>query len=166
MSRSAAEILALAGKAARGAGAPPAQAARFGEVAAVHLMAGRSAAALRAALDALPEGPVLDYPLAIDAGLVQADAGQAAVLTGLERTDLLQSYIEALPCVAALEETEAGVLCLRAEPHRPRAARPSRRITLAEEVVEEMTRLAALTFVPESEQSRSSGAGAGLTDND
>ena len=121
---------------------------------------------MQAALDALPSGPVLDYPLAIDAGLAQAAAGQKAELVGLSRTELLQSYAEALPCVAALEETAAGTLSLSAEPHRPRAARPSRRITLGAQLVDEMTRLAALTFVPESAQSRSSGAGAGLTDND
>jgi hypothetical protein len=62
MTWSEAEILALATKAARGARAPPEQAARFGQAAVAHLHAGRGEPALIAALDALPGGPILTHP--------------------------------------------------------------------------------------------------------
>lgn len=64
MSFSVNEVETLAAKAARGAGAPPAQAARFGRAAVHHLAAARDPEALLDALAALPRGPILDNALA------------------------------------------------------------------------------------------------------
>ncbi|WP_425038213.1 DUF3726 domain-containing protein [Primorskyibacter sp. S187A] len=66
MSHSVNEIEALATKAARGAGAPPAQAAKFGQAAVRHLAASRAEAALIDALQALPGGPILQFALRPD----------------------------------------------------------------------------------------------------
>jgi len=59
------EIQTLAAKDARGACAPPAQAAQFGAAAAAHLVARRNAADLSAALGSLPQGLILTLPLVI-----------------------------------------------------------------------------------------------------
>lgn len=71
------EIQMLAQKAARGAGAHPAQAAHFGRAVVCHLAAGRAGADLTAALDTLPDGPIQTLPFAP------------------EQTPLGQSYTEA-----------------------------------------------------------------------
>lgn len=80
MSFSVNETQMLAQKAARGAGAHPAQAAHFGRAAVCHLAAGRDPGDLLAALDALPEGPIQTLPFAPDRsalGQSYAEAGAA-----------------------------------------------------------------------------------------
>jgi len=60
------EIESLGAKAARGAGAPPAQALRFGKALVHHLAQQRDPQEIRMALDALPQGPILTFALAPD----------------------------------------------------------------------------------------------------
>lgn len=160
---SKAEIEALAGKAARGAGAPPAQAARFGVAAAHHLVSGRDAESLERALADATNGPILAYPLALDA--VLADGGCGA-LDDVGETPLLLSYIEVLPFAARLTSDGSGSLWLEVDLACPRKTLPIARITGCDALVAQMQALAARTLVPESEQSRAAGAGAGLVDND
>ncbi len=63
MTHSANEVEMLAQKAARGAGAYPAQAAHFGKAVVVHLSEDRPVGLLLDALDALPEGPIQILPI-------------------------------------------------------------------------------------------------------
>jgi len=162
VTRSVNEVMTLAAKAARGAGAPPAQAAQFGAAAAVHLGAGREIDPLEQALAALPEGPVILLPLAL---MRIAEQGQGGHISGTV-TDadpaLLQSYLEALPYAARLADGGLVELYLSRPSARPRLTR----IALPDHLFDDWNRLAARLLVPESEASRLSGAGAGLSDND
>ncbi|MFK7765199.1 MAG: hypothetical protein AB8B62_18185 [Roseobacter sp.] len=162
MSWSTAEVMALAQKAARGGGAPAGQAARFGSVAALHLGKARSTDDLARALDALPEGPILTYPLALDAALGQCTAGTGAVHLSKPVDTLMHSYADALPFWADL--TSAGKLTL--DVTAPKTPASLNRITGCDDLIERMTQLAERTYVPESDSSRTSGAGAGVLDND
>lgn len=157
MTRSANEVMVLAGKAARGAGAPPAQAAQFGAAAVWHLQQGRDVAALDAALAALPAGLILDLPLAI-----------ARLIEGLDHTSVLaptplaQSYVETLAFVARMDAQGR----LEIDLTTPAPRKVPQRIALAPQTYAAWAALAAKLLVPESDASRLSGAGAGLTDND
>lgn len=162
VTRSANEVMVLATKAARGAGAPPAQAAQFGAAAVVHLTAGRDIAELDAALAALPDGPIIGFPLALTRiAESQAEGIATGVLDPADGT-LGQSYVAALSCAAAL--TKDGTVHLDLNRPAPRAS--VQRIELSEETCTAWTALAAALLVPESDASRLSGAGAGLSDND
>lgn len=162
MSWSVAEVMALAQKAARGGGAPAGQAARFGQVAAIHLGKARAADELARALGALPDGPILTYPLVLDAALGHCAAGTAAVQLPRPVGALMQSYLDALPFCARL--TSAGALTLDVNANKTPDS--LHRISDCEDLIGYMTQLAERTYVPESDESRASGAGAGLLDND
>ncbi|MCH2165890.1 MAG: hypothetical protein MK098_14785 [Marinovum sp.] len=125
MSYSAAELYALATRAARGAGFPAAQAGLFGGALVQHLSQGRDESDLMRVLDAAPSGPILDYALNADASPLGQSYQDAANRTGL-----------------------------------PARLHPSAELHGA------LERLAAKTYVPATEASRSAGAGAGLLDND
>lgn len=98
MSFSINEIQNLASKAARGAGAPPAQAARFGRAVVYHVRAGRAERDILDAIDALPHGPILrfarhadpDHPL----GKSYGDAAQNLALPA--RLSLSQTLLDLL----------------------------------------------------------------------
>ena len=153
----------LAGKAARGAGAPAAQAAEFGIAAGIHLASGQGTAALDAALDALPSGPIIALPLALARIAEGAQQGRAeGRLDAGHHGPLAAAYIAALPFRATL--SEAGRVEMDLNTPAPR--RPVARIDLAADVYARWSMLAARMLVPESDASRLSGAGAGLTDND
>ena len=166
VSWSVTEIAALAGKAARGAGAPPAQAARFGAVVAAHLANEKSAEDLMRALNALPSGEIVALPLALDAALASLATGGPAVLELVSNTSLLESYVGQLPFAAHVSETPDGRVCLHADLTKPRAATAPGRVSGCDDLVARMETLAERTFVPETEASRAAGAGAGLSDND
>ena len=160
MTRSANEVMTLAAKAARGGGAPPAQAVDFGLACLRHLGAGRDPAALHAALDALPAGPILDLPLAFRRAVEGDGHAHVARHGGLAR-----SYTEALPFAHAVSETADG-LGVAIDTATPSALPPPGRCALPPVLVRAFEDLAALTYVPETEVSRATGAGAGVTDND
>jgi hypothetical protein len=164
MSWSISEISALAAKAARGAGAPPAQAARFGQAAALHLSSGRDPAVLERALETLPAGDILAIPLHLDAALC-ASPRKYRLPDGLS-DKLLTGYLEALPYPAEKRRGADGVRWLQISTAVMKERGRYGRIEGCEVLLAEMTRLAERTFVPETEASRRSGAGAGLTDND
>ncbi|WP_299917762.1 hypothetical protein [uncultured Roseobacter sp.] len=168
MSWSRAEILALATKAARGAGAPPGQATQFGQAAAQHLGRGRSADDLLRALAQLPSGPILQIPVEISRVMISAEGHQsidASFEVGAYAA-LFESYLESLPCKAAITARKPETFHIMLEPNVPAPREPLDRITGCDLAIEKMAALAARTFVPESEASRLAGAGAGLTDND
>ena len=162
VTRSANEVLGLATKAARGAGAPPAQAAQFGAAAVVHLIIGRDVGLLNDALDALPIGPVMMLPLAIASIAETQKEGIAAGDLTIHMSDLAHSYVAAMPCQGSL--TSDGMLHL--DLNRPAPRPVVERIDLPQETYDRWTALAAALLVPESDASRYSGAGAGLSDND
>lgn len=159
VSRSANEVEVLAAKAARGAGAGPAQAAQFGAAAVRHLAQGRDIAALDAALDALPAGPILHVPL--DIARIAEGARARGVLADAQ-SPLAQSYVEALRWHAVLAAD--GTLTLDLGRPAVRCALP--RFDLPQDVAARWEALAARLLVPESAASRLKGAGAGLSDND
>ena len=164
MSWSTAEITTLAAQAARGAGAPPGQAARFGQVAAVHLTAARDPSDLERALRDLPQGAILTYPLALDRALTKAVKRGDPVRCDLPPGALAQSYVAALPFATELV-WQTGAWALRVSPDPPARAAP-RRITGCAALMALMKSHAAQILVPDSAASQATGAGAGLTDND
>ena len=78
---------------------------------------------------------------------------------------LALSYVESQAYAQRASVTATGVE-VSLQVTKPCSRAPLRRIELPEGLVALMTDLAARTFVPETEASRLSGAGAGLTDND
>lgn len=168
MSWSQAEISALATKAARGAGAPPEQAARFGQAAAAHLAQGRAASEIDQALRALPEGPILRFGRDIDrvkmAALAMADTCVDVRVD--DCAALFDSYLSALPFEVKTTAIEPDHIRVVTGNDRGAACKPVGRISGCDRLIARMSDLAARTFVPESDASRRAGAGAGLTDND
>lgn len=164
MKVSANEVTTLATKAARGGGAPPAQATDFGRAALCHLIEGRAPEDLAEALNALPKGPILSVPPAI-ARLVESAEGDQASGTFPDADDLLLSYAQSQPFAARIGR-DGDRLTLTLQLSKPNPTRPVARVTLPDALYDQMQTLAAKTLVPESAASRLSGAGAGLTDND
>jgi len=160
MTRSANEVSVLAAKAARGAGAPPAQAAQFGAAAVAHLAAGGDLDVLDAALAELPMGPIITLPLAISGVAEQAKGGHAQ--GRIAPSLLARSYAASLPYHAVLDGE--GMLVLDFDVPATRSA--PIRFALSDAVYEQWSALAAAMLVPESEASRLKGAGAGNSDND
>ncbi|MDA7426184.1 hypothetical protein [Thalassococcus lentus] len=174
MTHSATEIAALAQKAARGAGFPAAQAEHFGRVAALHLGAGRDEAALLDALQDPSDSAILRLPLLMDDVLRAVALAGKDVSLSLHPGDehLVLSYARWLPmrltACAVRPETDShqARLELSADPAVPaRPALPAR-ISASPDLMETMGALAAKTYVPATEASRSAGAGAGDIDND
>lgn len=163
---SANEVSGLAAKAARGAGAPPAQATQFGAAAALHLGVGRAVDCLDAALAALPGGPIITLPLAIARIAETAQGAPARGDVSGAKADLLKSYLAVLPYDARLEVglENGGTILL--DPMRPAARPPVVRLDLDQQTYTAWSALAARILVPESEASRRAGAGAGTSDND
>lgn len=162
MTRSANEVMVLATKAARGAGAPPAQAARFGSASVWHLVAGLDIAVLDAALNDLPQGPIIELPIAIAKMAEQATAGRYCGPLSVAGAPLAQSYLATLPFAADIDGQGIATLDL----NLPSAPGTPTRIDLSQQAYDRWSALAERLLVPESDASRLSGAGAGLTDND
>lgn len=168
MSWSQTEITALATKAARGAGAPPGQAARFGKAAAVHLARGRNASELEQALATLPSGPIMCFAVDVERLLLaRAGAGEISIdLNAQTPLALLESYLDALPFDVCLTEVAPNSLRVTLVDASLKTHGPPERISGCDPLIARMMELAAQTFVPESDASRRAGAGAGLSDND
>ncbi len=157
------EVMSLAARAARGAGAPPAQAAAFGRAAMFHLAAGRAEDTLTAALESLPQGPMLTLPL--DFIRVLTEECSEIPLPPDVATELVQSYAEAQSFLTTLHP-EGPQMQITVDRKTPSLAPAISRITMSEDLFTFLNHLAARILVPESEASRIAGAGAGLTDND
>lgn len=160
---SANEVMTLATKAARGGGAPPAQATQFGGAALAHLIAARTISDLSNALIELPMGPIITHPLRIQE-LFEA-VKETSVPAHVPYSDLLRSYLEALPYDAKVI-SEGDRLRIRLSNTMRQHAPPVSRFRLPQNLFAQMQTLAARTLVPDTAASRQSGAGAGLTDND
>jgi hypothetical protein len=157
------EITNLAAKAARGAGAPQAQAEAFGRAAARHLAEGRDTDELAAALAALPGGIILEMPLAL-MRVAEDRLTQARIAAGA-LPDLACSYAQSQGFACAVRR-EGADLVLSPQYDQPPPVLRMARLSLPGPLVDEMQQLAARLLVPETEASRLRGAGAGLTDND
>lgn len=120
MTHSVNELQSLAQKAARGAGAYPAQAAHFGRAVAYHLAAQRDSRALQDALAALPAGPIQTLPMTaktLQTPLAQSyteAAGNARLPARLTCPDALLSTLQTfaqltyVPATAASRAAGAG----------------------------------------------------------
>ena len=153
------EVEGVLTKAARGSGAGVAHAARFAKAAALALASDEGADLVKAALADLPNGVIRDHAICIQRYL--ADAGKGTVI--LPNGDALWvGYIDSLPYKSV--ETPRGEIAVYidvfAKPVRPP------RVFISDENMAKWQALAAKTYVPETEQSRLGGAGAGLNDND
>lgn len=163
MTRSANEVMTLAAKAARGAGAPPAQAAHFGRAALCHLSADRPEANLTAALDALPGGPIIALPRFFAQLAEHAVDGMAQGTLVAEELNISYAEAQAFDCqTTATSESLTVTMDLT----KPAERHTLKRIVLSDAFFYKLENLAAKLLVPESDASRLSGAGAGLTDND
>ncbi|WP_037969726.1 hypothetical protein [Sulfitobacter noctilucicola] len=163
---SANEVMTLADKAARGAGAPPAQATAFGNAALSHISAGCDQSELSAALRALPSGPVMALPIKIMRLLEGADqAPLTAVIEPGAFAALELSYFYAQP-YAVRGKTVEGCVHVSVDLKHPKGPPVLPRVEIGQSLYDEMQRYAARILVPETAASRLSGAGAGLTDND
>ena len=150
------EVEGLLVKAARGAGTPAGQASAFGKAGALHLARGGDVAQVDAALAAAPKGAILENPAQLQTVL---GAGGGLLETG--KGDLMESYALALPYTT--REVAQGIEIDMQQ--FDKTTLPAR-ITLAPQALAPWHKLAANTYVPETEASRLGGAGAGLTDND
>lgn len=157
------EVMSLAARAARGAGAPPAQAAAFGRAAMFHLAAERAEGTLTAALEALPRGPILNLPLVFIRVLTEECSDTP--LPPDVATELVQSYAEAQPFLTTLHP-EGPQMQITVDRKSASPGPAISRITMSEDLFTFLNHLSARILVPESEASRIAGAGAGLTDND
>lgn len=170
---SANEVSGLAQKAALGAGFPPAQAEMFGRAVAVHLGAGRATDDVIHALADPADSAILRLPLLMD------DVLRAVALTGDEVAltlhpgdeALAMSYARLLPmrlsdCRIQRREEAQSRLVLTGDPAVPACPSLPPRIEMPLSVQEQLSELAARTYVPASEASRAAGAGAGNIDND
>ncbi|WP_415921265.1 hypothetical protein [Tateyamaria sp. SN6-1] len=166
MSRSWTEVQAVATRAAAGAGVPAAQSLAFGAMLTRHLADGGAEAPLHAALDdpdrivtlaqrveeVIERASITQRPVKS----VEACAGQRA---------LLVSWLFGLPCLAAVEVTGDTVLAALDLSSPSTRERPDR-LSISPALHDALTDYAAKTYVPDSEASRTMGAGAGLMDTD
>ena len=96
----------------------------------------------------------------------EVDIDGVAEVACTEHIDLLYSYVEALPFLAEIIESQENMRTLRIDLSKPRPAKDHVRITAVDDLIVHLNELAEKTFVPESEASRLAGAGAGISDND
>lgn len=167
------EVAAITRKAAIGAGIPPAQAQDLAQTAV--FMAGRGED-MGPVLAALAE-PDVAIDVAWGGTRLIIKAGTAAMTApmvkdgfcmGLTKVRLFDPAHAALTC-AMLAEAGIKVACQncvldymgRTTPEHPLGP-----VDVPDQVWAVLAEYAARTYVPETEASRNSGAGAGLTDND
>ncbi|MBY5931805.1 hypothetical protein KUV51_02235 [Tateyamaria omphalii] len=160
------EVQNLGVKAANGAGVPPAQALAFGAMLARHVADDGPQGIVATALSE-PErivGLAHRVETIVEAASISAkpvhakeeDAGTRAMLV---------SWIAGLPCKSELEVTGAK-LRINLSLTEPSARGRPDRLHLDPSLAALMTELAAKTYVPDSDMSRSGGAGAGLMELD
>ena len=160
------EIQALAVKAATGAAVPPAQALAFGAMATRHLADAGPEAPLSEAL--VDPNAVLDLAHQIEAMIETASVSEKPV--GVSEQDpgrraLLISWLASLPCQAAITATSAEIR-VRLSLTEPSARTRPARVAISSALFDQMQDLAARTYVPDSDASRATGAGAGLMELD
>jgi len=98
-----------------------------------------------------------------------ADLG-SVTLYDLDAPALLSGYLDAGGAEYSLafhrQHSGTSIIITRAGPADMGAQSALPRLEFPPEILDKLTSFAAKTFVPESDASRLSGAGAGLTDND
>jgi hypothetical protein len=166
MKGSANEVMTLAAKAARGGGAMPEQATKFGRAVTCHLIADRDPDLLRSALEALPDGPISTLFTVFESFQENALQGDVTGVIGAKQGGgLVASYAESQPVLTKISEA-GDILHVTTDLQIPAQRRSAQRVTMPDDLARYMNALAARILVPESDASRLSGAGAGLTDND
>lgn len=164
--RSWTEIQALAVKAASGAQVPPAQALAFGAMCARHLADGGAETPLAQAL-AAPD-TIVELAHSVETAIETASLSPRVVDIRVKepgRRALTISWLASLPCQADIT-AQADRVQARLSLDQPSARGRPARIAVSGTLFDQMQALAARTYVPDSDASRSSGAGAGLTDAD
>ena len=158
---SANELSATCQKAARGAGFPMAQTQSFATAALRHIGVERPEDEIAKALIHNDDSPILTLPVLLDHALIK---GRATLQGGLT-PDLALSYAETSPW--KMQIIRAGrAIHLTCDGHRADRIPLPERLTISDTLWAHLQRLAAKTYVPATEASRLSGAGAGLSDND
>jgi hypothetical protein len=157
MNLSANQIVATTLKAARGAGFPMAQAECFAAATAQHLIQNRSEDDLSQALIHTDDSPILSLPALLDEVCVSG----SQTLQNPNLPSLVQSYVETAAFEAQCIRAGQTILIKHLSDRTPVA-----RVEMSPTLWAHLNKLAAKTYVPASEASRISGAGAGLSDND
>ncbi len=162
------ELMGALAKAAIGAGWPHGPARDFAEAAActdapdwaaIVSMLERPAPQISGGL--LTNAPaILSMPSAVD--MVQA-TGQRVTLGGDDFAGLAAGYARARGHIAMRKEADGAVTFA---PGEEGPVRPATRFELPDDIWTALNRLAVRSYVASNEQSRISGAGAGLLDND
>jgi hypothetical protein len=151
MKRSINEIQGMVLKAARGAGVP--------------LGVGEDLA--RAVPFFIESNALQEVAHLIDGACTEAQAAIDDAITGSPAPPPAKTSMTALNCLAAAQgltfDFKDGVLHLSSNPPMTPATGPQ---TVPDALWAQLETWAAKTYVPASEASRLSGAGAGLTDND
>ena len=159
LEKSANEIATLVLKAARGGGlslglaedlAVAAAFLDFDQLTVCPCHAGGSATVIPTALDLVAAG---DGPIAVSADRAIIDAYVASVEYHTEQT-------------LVWDTTATGAIFRRFEPIKPTTQPPKGRRNLPSALNDHLADMAAKILVPETENSRIFGAGAGLMDND
>ncbi len=175
MKRARNEIEGMALKAARGAGVPLGHAEDFARaIGTLAMTAPGEISKLTNVLSGLFDVASSDDPLTLDGPILMCaplaiDALRAGECTvTLRRTEpeaLLNAYLRnAMQDYDLYVKHSGGVLT--ALPAGDPAPLPTAPINIPDHIWQEWEALAAKTYVPETEESRLAGAGAGLTDND
>ena len=111
------------------------------------------------------DGAATVIPTALD--LVAAGEGPQTVVADRATLDAYVASIEHQTGQNLVwNATQKGAVFQRFEPTKPAALAPKGRRVIPATLNEHLTDMAAKTLVPETENSRIGGAGAGLTDND
>jgi hypothetical protein len=166
MEWSCAELQTLAAKAASGLGTPPAQALAFGTMVTRYLADGGGEEALMQALQS--SATIVAVAHRVEEMVEQASIASEPVTVNepdAAKRALIISWLAALPCqteIAVVGHDVTAILSLDSPSTR---ARP-KRVTVSEDLAKTLHDLAARTYVPDSDASRSTGAGAGVMDPD
>lgn len=166
MNMSWTEVQALGVKAAGGAGVPPAQALAFGAMLARHVADGGPQGAVSAALER-PEA-IVDLAHRVET-IVEAASVSARPVKATEDDPgtraMLVSWLSGLPCLAELDVSGPRI-SVRLSLTDPSTRKRPDRLVLDAALLTQLNDLAARTYVPDSDASRTGGAGAGLMELD
>lgn len=154
LARSRAEIEAISVKAAIGAGLSLGLAEDYGRAAGVLAMTDPDALGTVAQALSPPASTATQMPGVIDALRCGASIDLPTAHPALVRAYLLRAALDQPGDFPGITQADL------------QAARLTRAVAVPDVVWSELSALAARTYVPETEGSRLSGAGAGLTDND
>lgn len=156
------EVQSLGVKAASGAGVPPAQSLAFGAMLARHVADEGPQGAVAAALSKPERIVALAHRVEtiVEAASVTAKSVDATEEDAGTRA-MLVSWLAALPCKAEMEVVGPKVRVSLSLSEPSTRKRPER-LHLDPSLSDKLNALAAKTYVPDSDASRTGGAGAGL----